>query len=100
MTPALNACRSRRKLRGLRCRRGRLGFVIAALAQARLLANASAQVEELRASHSAVPDYLDFIQPGRIGNKGALDANAVRRQAAYGDALGCAVATQTHNHAL
>src|SRR6478672_2357496 len=100
MTPALNGCGSRRKLRGLRRRSIRLGFVIAALAQARLFANTSAQVEELRASHPAMPDYLNFIQPGRVGNKGALDANAVRRKASYGDALGRAVAAQTHNHAL
>src|SRR5438876_11904080 len=47
-----------------------------------------------------MPDYLDFIQPGRVGDKGALDANAVRRKPSYGDALGRAVAAQTHDHAL
>src|SRR5262245_47705770 len=47
-----------------------------------------------------MPAYLDFIQPGRVGDKGALDANAVRRKASYGDALGRAVAAQTHDHAL
>src|SRR5512132_2017229 len=47
-----------------------------------------------------MPDYLDFIQPWRVSDKGTLDTNTMCRKASHRNALGRAVAAQAHDHAL
>src|SRR2546426_4971136 len=84
----------------LRLRRCCFRFVVALLAQARLLADTAAQEVQLGAAHLAVPQHLHFVEARRVHYEGALNADAMRGEAAHREALRRTMTAQAHHHTL